>query len=213
MTENQAEQILDQFLNGVTVSIGFTRLESLKYGRLLQDATAILSFPVRIAMLGVGSFTGGVGLRFESLEKWLSEDLAQTDATFGKPINLLRKDTVYTEWQFSCVEDLEGLREIILDDLMAYAIPYFNRYSSLVELRKTLESPDEKDWIALGLSVDTHVTTLAAIQMCDGDKVGAIRTLDNAIDRLSKTLSGRPHEFCKRSFEMKHLRNRICRNG
>ena len=128
------------------------------------------------------------------------------------PIHFLREDRRYTEWELSG-NDLERLRDAVLAELRAHAVPFIDRYSTLPELRKTLESPDKADWLGVGLNVDARVTTLAAIQEVEGDRVGALKTLEDGIRALEQALAGQPHELRKRRFDMEYLRKRLVDNG
>jgi hypothetical protein len=166
-------------------------------------------------------FTGGPGLRFEPLEKWLRTDPTEFRATLGNTIHLLREDKTYTEWEFTNAEDLEKLRDPILSDLRKYALPFIERYSRLADFRRALESPNKQDWFDTGLDVDSRVTVLAAIRFVEGDKAGAIKTLEDGLKTLTETLSskwnenknGLAHELRKRSFAMEYMRKRLIENG
>ncbi len=209
MTLKEAEQILNRFTSDLAYSVGFSPIGNLRYSRREQDATAILSFPLRLSAQGSGLFTAGVGLRFELIEKWLSDDPTEMGTTLGKPIHFLREDKIYTEWEFLNTSDLDKLRDIILRDLRKYALPFIERYARLDDLRKSLESPNKEDWFNSGLGLDSRVTTLAAIKFAEGDKSGAIKILDDGIKALEETLTGRTHELRKRRFAMDYLRERI----
>jgi hypothetical protein len=208
LTERRAQQLLDRFTSTVMPTIGFSRLQMGQYERPELDATAFLFFPCRLKALG-SAFAASVGLRFEQLAPWLDDNLDERPPTFAIPINLLREAKNFTEWEFSDADDLEKLRAPLLSDLRKYALPFIQRYSRLSELRKTLESPDKTDWFSAGLNVDTRITTLAAILVAQGDKAGAIKTLDDGIKALEVTLADRPHHLRKRRFELAYLRRRL----
>src|SRR5204863_3299476 len=140
-------------------------------------------------------------------------DPADRQPTLVIPINLLREDKTYTDWEFSNAEELEKLWEPVLAELKAYALPFVARYSRLADLRKTLESSDKQDWLSAGLNVDSRVTVLAAIQLVEGNKSGARKTLDDGIESLAETLAARPQELRKRRADMEFLRNRLLANG
>ncbi len=209
MTQKEAERILDEFVGEIVVPFGFTRRKDRRYERLENDAVALLSFPCHISSRGTCLFTIGIGLRFESLAKWLDEYPEDMPPTIGQPINLLRGKKSFMEWEFSNAGDLEKLQDTVLNDLKAYALPYIERCSRITDLRKVLESPNKQDWLAAGLNVDSRVTVLAAIMFTEGDKIGAIRTLDDGIKILKETLAGHPHEIRKRTFSMEYLRDRF----
>ncbi|GJM24961.1 MAG: hypothetical protein DHS20C16_13760 [Phycisphaerae bacterium] len=218
MTPNQAEQLLNGFLSRVVSSLGFSRITDGRYGRPEHDATAILSFPLRFSAHGLGVFTIWVTLRYESLARWLDDkDESVANPTTIMPIHLLHEDKNFVEWKFSNAEELESSREAVLGELRSYAMPFIERYAKLPELRKALESHNKQDWFDIGLNVDTRVTTLAAIQMVEGDKAGAIKTLDCGIKLLGESLADRPEtlrriELRKRSRDMENLRKRLLAN-
>jgi hypothetical protein len=214
MTEQQIDAILDDFTSRVVASIGFRRNGGEAYERPIGDAIAILTFPRRLSAAGTGLFTARIALRFEPLAKWLNDDPKSRQPTLGNAIHLLREHKHYTEWEFSDAEGLENLHDQVLADLESYALPFSERYSNMAELRKTLESSDKKDWIQLGLNVDTRVTVLAAIRIVEGDKHGAVKLLDDGITAVRDSLGAKPPElrrrlFHRRGFEMEYLRRRI----
>ena len=202
MTEKDAGQLIDRFLTELVSLLDFKRIESVRYARPAHDAIAILSFPWHLSADGHVTFNVWVALRFESLVEWLDDEPAEMRPTLMRPIHFLREDQTYTTWTFSSRDGLEKLRDSILDDLKRYALPFIDRYSRVTELRKAIESPDKQDWIAAGLNVDTRVTTLAAIQVVEGDKAGATKTLDDA-------LLERKNEHRKRRFDIEYLRKRL----
>lgn len=220
MTSKEAERMLDRFLSGVLAPLGFKRIQDQRYGRPENDAIAQLSFPWRVSALGFGIFTAWVALRFESVAQWLDDgdDGSVATPTTVVPIHLLHDDKNLIEWKFSNFDDLEKLREAVLGELRTYAMPFIERYSRLAELRKSLESPNKQDWFSAGLNVDTRVTTLAAIQLAEGDKAGAIKALDDGIKALEESLADKPselrkRELRKRGFDIGYLRKRVLANG
>jgi len=208
MIPREVECLLDKFTSNVTTCIGFERKDNDWYICHKHDATACLSFPRRF-LAGNIFFTARVGLRFETLVIWLHDDPSETGPTLSQSINLLRKDKTYIEWEFSNVGDFEKLQDTVLNDLKTYALPYIERYSRIADLRKVLESPNKQDWLAAGLNVDNRVSVLAAIMFTEGDKIGAIRTLDDGIKILKETLAGHSHQIRKRTFSMEYLRDRF----
>lgn len=217
MTARDAEQLLGKFTDNLAASMGFHQIDNDTYGRTVDDATALLFFPYRLTRRGV-ALTARVGLRFESLAKWLDKKATKTMPTVAVSINLLREDTAFTEWEFSNADDLESLRDVILSDIRQHALPFIDRYSRLADLRKALESPNNQDWYDAGFGFDDRVTTLAAIQVAGGDKAGAITTLDDGIKALEELLSEKPYEarmreLRKRSCDMEYLRRRLLANS
>jgi hypothetical protein len=208
MTLKEAERILDGFISSMAISLGFKRRNET-FERLEHEATAQLSFPCCISGRGTGLFSIGIGLRFDSLAELLDEYPEEMQSTIGMPIHFLRKDNKYTEWEFSNANDLEKLRGTILEDIENHAFPYLERYSQISELQKALESPNKHDWVRTGLNIDSRVTVLAAIQSVEGDRISAIKTLDEGLDNLEIILAGRSHVLRKRRFAMEYLRGRL----
>ena len=155
-----------------------------------------------------------VGVRFESLVEWLDDTPSEMRPTMMKPIHLLRHNKDFVEWEFTSARDLEALRGSIFIDLEAYAFPFVERFSTLRSLRQALESPNKQEWFDAGFGLEERVTALAAIQLAEGNKSGAIKTLNDGIESLEKSLAARSREvrkrdFRKRGFQMEHLRRRL----
>jgi hypothetical protein len=211
MTKKETGQMLDGFVNNVAKSIGFKRIKDQRYYCSKNDVVAQLSFPWHLSSHGTGLFTVWIGLRYESVAHWFDEgdDNVLMTPVSVMPIHFLRKDRTFTEWEFSNANDLENLRSTILDDIKIHAFPHIEHYSRLSNLKNALESKNKEDWFSTGLNVDSRVTVLAAIQLVEGDKAGAIKILDNGIKMLKETLADRPHELRKRIFAMEYLRDRL----
>jgi hypothetical protein len=207
MTPDMAERLLDRFALRITSSFGFTRIDPLRYSCLKHDGIALLSFPLRLSSGGRGLFTVWVGLRFEPLAARLDDrPVDEMQPTFVQPIHFLHEDKKYTEWEFSDANDLDALSDAVRADLQRYALPFADRYSDLNELRKILESPDPKAWINIGIDVDRRVVILAAIQIVQGDRQRALKTLDDG-------LLERATAFPKRRFAIEYLRRRLLESG
>ena len=206
MTIQQARRLLDGFLGGMVSKLAFQHVASLEFVRRSADATALVSWPCRLDPRGFAAFTCNVGLRFEGLAGWLGDDPKEMAATVGTPVHLLRDNRSFTEWKFSDAGDLEGLRGAILGDLDRLVLPYIERYSTMPSLRGAVESADAQDWIKLGLDQDRRVNVLAAIQMAQGDKAGAVKTLEDALAERKAALP-------RRRIEIESLRRRLADAG
>lgn len=200
-TVNEAKQIVDAFLTGLTQSLGFRCVQCLRFEKRVSDVTVVLLFPCRLDPRGPGYFTCNVGLRFDSLAQW-TDDENRSGPTIFQPIHFLREEKGFTEWEFSNAGDLEKLRDTILSDLKNHVLPFIERFSRLAELRKVLESPNPKDWIGLGVDVDRRVIVLAAIHLTEGDRAGAMKMLDDAVLERKAALP-------KRRFEIEYMRKRL----
>jgi hypothetical protein len=179
MTLDSAKVSLDRFVQGLAKTIGFGRVDCLVYSRRVNEAAALLSFPCRLDPRGPACFACNVGLRFQSLEPYLQGGEMPVVPTIMTPLHLLRENTSFAEWQFYTDDDLERLREIIGCDLSEIALPFFDKYSKLPEIRRRLQSSSPKDWFILG--AEQRLNVLAVIQFFEGDKSGALATLDSAL--------------------------------
>ena len=200
MTLNTAEQLLDGFLGDATSSLGFQRTETLIFSQTLNEATALLAFPCRLDPRGFCCFGCSVWLRFKSVEQQLRGDSAKaTIPTISMPLHLLRENRSFTEWQFHERDDLGQLQEIIMSDLREYALPFIEQYSKLAEVRRNLELPSE-NWFVL--NPEQRLSVLAVIQFLQGDKLGALKTLDDGLLERKTALP-------KKRLPLEAVRNRL----
>ena len=200
MILNDAKKMLDSFLRDRLESVfGFSRVECLSYSRPANEELGLLTFSCRADARGCIAFTFSVGVRVKSLARWL-DDVAETKPTVVVPIHLLREDTAFVEWKFTCVEDLEITWDSVAGDIRNLAIPFVTKYSKIPEIRRAMESPTPHDWLNFGR--DARVTVLATIRFLEGDKYGAIGMLDEA---LVERAAAPP----KRRFEIAYLRKRL----
>lgn len=206
MTRHEAERMLDRVLTDVTAALGFKRLKRLEYVCALDGAEGTLSFPLRMDPRGYAAVSCFVGVRIECLAQWLDEERSERRTAVAMPIHLLREDKDYTEWKFSNAFDVEGLRDDVLGELADVALPYIEHYAKLSNLRKAAESSDPKDWRYVCIQADRRVTVLAAIQFFEGDKAGALKTLDDA---LAERKTARP----VKRLEFENLRKRLVEAG
>lgn len=179
MTLESAKQLLDGFVQGVVSTLGFQRVDRLIYTRPVNEAAAMFSFPCRLDPRGPGCFGCNVGLRFPSLEPFLQGEAKPGVPSLMMPLHLLRENKSFTEWQFYASDDLEHLRETVTRELTDIALPFVERLSKLTELRRRLESSTPSDWFVLG--PEQRLNVLAAVQFVQGDKPGALKTLDDAL--------------------------------
>ena len=180
MKLNEAEQVLDGFLQDVVSTLGFQRTETLIYSRPANDPTALLSFPSRVDARGPAHFSCNVWLHFASLEPYLRGPNAKlTIPTITMPLHLLRQNRSFMEWQFYRSPDLENLRGIITTDLQDHALPFIEEYSMLPRLLLKLESLNPRDWFVL--DPEQRLNLLAVIRFVQGDRGGALKFLDDAL--------------------------------
>lgn len=129
MKLTRSERLLDEFLVDLMSPLGFRRAERLIYLQRLNEATGLLSFSCSVVPKESVRFICFVGLRFQSLQRWLESDSSDpTCPTVVTPTQFLRNDTRYRPWEFCCIEDLEQSRVAIVSDLTTLAIPFLERY-------------------------------------------------------------------------------------
>lgn len=129
--------------------------------------------------MGSGRFTCNVALRFPSLEPFLEESSNPLVPTVMMPLHLLREKQSYSPWEFHGAEELERLRHSIISDIVDLALPFIERYSRLTALQQRLESPSPRDWFIL--QPEGRLSILAVIRFVRGDKLDALRMLDDAL--------------------------------
>ena len=177
----EARRLLNDFLRPIHAALGFWQLSCLEYRRQANQALASLSWPCRLDARGFAAFTCTIGLRFDALAYWIHGVEEEALPVLGTPIHLLRKDTGFTEWKFTNATDLRGLDNMLVLELENLAVPFIERYSDLTELRAAVASSNPKDWMNLGIDQDRRANVLAAIQMVQGEREAAIKTLDDAL--------------------------------
>jgi hypothetical protein len=178
MTLDEGRAFLEEFAGGWLPAMGFERAAPLVYSRAENDAVGSLVFPFRVDSKGSCCFGCNVWLRFDSLELLLRGDTSKRP-TVSMPLHLIGRNRNFTEWQFNEGAGLASLKEIVASDINDLARPFIAQYSGIPELRKRLESPNPSDWFVLG--PEERVTTLAASLFVQGDKVAALRRLDDAL--------------------------------
>ena len=199
------ERALDKFIAALVSPLGLQQSDALIYLRPLKEAVvAVLAFPIRTDSHGISFFTCNIGLRFETLERWLRETSTPNAPSIVMPIHLLREQPRFTEWQFAEAADLDALRESIEMDLRQIALPFIEQYSDLAQLRRRLQLPDPREWFVL--TSEQRICMLAAIQRAEGDKSLAIRTLDDA---LAERVSAPP----KKRVMIEAMRQRLTEAG
>jgi hypothetical protein len=196
MTLDSAKQLLDDFLRSAVTALEFQRVDRSIYVRQMNDAAALLLFPCRIDARGPGCFSCNVGLRFPSLEPILQGEAKPAVPTVMMPLHLLRANKSFTEWQFYTSEDLESLRDTLMSEITGIGLPFIEKYSKLTELRPSLESTTPADWFVLG--PEQRLNVLAAVQFVQGEKLAALKTLDEALlERKGALPAKRLHEVCQ----------------
>jgi hypothetical protein len=196
-----AKRTLDMFLERVTSTIQFRRIEPLRFIRDMKDVSAELSFPCRIDLRGFAAFNCIIGVRHERIAQWLDDDITGRIATISATIHALRSDTKFNEWKFTSPDDIGALWDEVLNDLKYVALPFMEKYSNLSAVQELVSAPGPSPkWVIMG--PERRCRVQAAIRFVEGDKLGAIEILDRG---LRERKSDRP----KDRFEMEMLRERF----
>lgn len=194
---------LDSLLKGLVAPLGFHRSEPFRYDRRAGDVTGGMSFPCRTDARGFLAFSCIVGVRFDSVGRWIDDDDYEPGkaATVGTTLNLLRPgDNRFVEWEIATPDDWAALRDPILNDLTQLAVPFIERYSTLDAVRAAAETPTPPDGVIM--SPTRRIVLQAAIRLAEGDTAGAIRVLDDALVELR---DARP----KDTFDIRYLRKKL----
>jgi len=177
MKLEDAKRKLDSLLAAFCVAMGFARYSPLIYTRSRHSDEFIL-FGLRKDARGYFAVTASVGLRFAAITK-LVEGSPTNGLHINVPLHLLSSERKFSEWQFCDGAQLEGLLPMIKSELEAKAIPFFDRFGSLAEMRDRLRSISPQDWFTF--TGEQRTELLAAVESGLGNDDAAIKILDNAL--------------------------------
>ncbi|HXI13732.1 MAG TPA: hypothetical protein VNM92_13975 [Thermoanaerobaculia bacterium] len=132
---------------------GFSEAKRLTFTRGTRDRIEIIAFGLRKAKVGSKAghicFGVGVGVRFEAIERALrnkNTDDRELFPTVGLSLHLLRPERKYTEW---CFDDTNSPSMEVISDVDQYAVPFFDRYQNIDDVRSALVSEDPRSWFTL----------------------------------------------------------------
>lgn len=181
--------------------LGFARAADLSFLRESGDALQLISFSARQdARRGV-CFSFGVGVRFPAVEALLgSGPEQQLFPTVGKPLSVLKSGADYPEWCIGEHTDMSAVRREVMLNIEQYALPFFERYSTLSSVESSLAHDDPVHWFVL--NPEQRAATLAAIVYVRGDQRASLELLDDALQRLSDAPP-------KKRLRLEQLRERI----
>jgi len=183
MTLNEGKKTLRNMLGLALADFGFSEEKELVYTKPHGDgAVWKLTFPCRLDQnksLKVSCFVGVSYYEVESLLRPENLEAGEVIATIMKPIHTLRCDDQFREWTLKDAESQEVIGNEIIADINSVAIPFWDKYSSLKEVKSDLEKNDPSHWFIL--SPEQRVATLAAIVFTQGDKQKSLKLLDDAI--------------------------------
>jgi hypothetical protein len=178
MTVEQAEnQITSQLADRLDAD-GFKKKSRFLITRATDKAIEQLRCGVRKDQFS-GKFLVSLmaGLRFGEVEAILARTDDLNSATLVVPIHLLHKDGKYTEWDVEAPQTASEL----FTEVQLYALPFFEKWSSLDVVILSLQSENPRDRVAK--TAASRIETLSAILALKGQKNEALSLLDEAIEK------------------------------
>jgi hypothetical protein len=118
------------------------------------------------------------GLRFESVEVILARDQEPRAPTLSVPLHLLHEDRVLVEWDAAD----SGTGVSLVEEVRRYAIPFFERYERLENVREALESEDLRK--SLPVSRNERIELMAAVLAVLGRHAEALDWVNREIEAL-----------------------------
>lgn len=141
---------------------------------------AVLLFPCRHDRRGFFAFGCNVGVRFDVLEPLLGDEGGEPGApTIVLPLHLLEPGGRHHEWSFERQQDLDAVVPDVVGRVRAVAVPWWEKHTQFSAVRQGLESDLVADW--LGADPERRVCLLAAIDVAESDRTGAIERLERAL--------------------------------
>ena len=175
---------VDDFIGNLVACLAFRRMKMLEYTTGLDEADALLLFPLRRDAKGRYCITCNAGLRFKNLPSFSETEPGVQDPHILMPLHLLMTDGSFGEWTFTNEASLTQLMPIILQKIEQFAIPFFDSYSRMDKVFERLESTN--DWFLL--TPEQRIALLAAIRYNQGEKTTAIKMLDDALSERANAL-------------------------
>lgn len=182
--------------------LGFRSQGVLDFLRKTPFGGETLRFGGRMDDQQLCKISGTAGIFFRSVEHLLNPGRSpgSLSPTIMVPLHLLHEDHEYFEWIMGRVEDAPLVATEIVAEAEEYALPFFERYSQIEEVKQRLESPNPADWFVL--TPEQRVMILAAIEQVTGYTEKALRLIDEA-------LADRADALPKRRLPLEKLRAEI----
>ncbi len=124
-------------------------------------------------------FSGNLGLSIHAVEKVLRPDFKEPFPTIWTPIHFLHADREFFEWTMRADDEARSVASAIMEEVHTYVLPFFEAYTNIEAIKRSLESSDPSDGFALGPQQIACV--LAALEYVEGDMAAAFEVLENAI--------------------------------
>lgn len=186
MSRVDCEQALSNLLRPELEDLGFDADRALWFSRSAPLTIETLRFGARLEPPSQLFFSGTAGICLKSVEAILRPNWDGKNPTIAIPLHLLREDREYFEWSMSAIEDSSQVAVAILEEIRSYALPFFEEFSQIENVERSLQSPNARDWFVLG--PEQRLCVLAAIAWAAGDEEKALRILGDAISERQDSL-------------------------
>ena len=182
--ENRLRAILQQPLK----IIGFLEQKHLFYTMDELSATKTLAFGGRLdSNLNQYMFACTVGIRFIEIEEiYRPQMLNEITRTIMIPLHLLHEDRIFFEWLFDENESDTSIKERIIREIKLYALPFFEKFSTIENVKCSLESSSPENWFVL--NPEQRICILGIITYIQGNLDRAIEIIDNALEERKDDL-------------------------
>lgn len=161
--------------------------DRLRFGGRLDDGRCLIS--------------GSAGVFLSRVEAILRSDpRTATQPTIVMPLHFLHEGREFFEWTMETNSAAIRVAEEIEVEVRTYALPFFDAYSKIENVRLSLESSNPRDWFAL--TPEQRIILLVAIEYTGGNREKAKKIIDEAI-------AARADEPPKRRQSLEKLRARL----
>lgn len=178
--KQKIQEIIDPFLE----EHGFKRKKGLEYFRVREGHVDRIGISIFADRVGGVRGTFGVGIIFPILDEWRRTNRVPGAATIGVPMHFLLPSHNYYDWNLSEVGDWKDFGSIVCDSIEKLALPFFQKYSSLSEVKASLESTDVRDWFVLNPT--QRIETLALIECASGEAEKGMARIEKALEELAE---------------------------
>ncbi len=186
MSRVECEQALSSQLRPELEKLGFDVDAALWFSRPGPSTIETLRFGARLRSPNQLLFSGTAGICLRPVEVVLRPNSYGKSPTIAMPLHFLHENRKYFEWSMSATKDSPRIVAEILEEIRIYALPFFEKYSQIKNVEKSLQSENARDWFVLG--PEQRVCVLAAIAWAAGDEEKALRTLREALSERRDSL-------------------------
>jgi len=158
--------------------LGFVAKGSSPFTRPSSLGADILRLPDR-RELNRCLFSVNLGISINSVEKILRPESKDLFSTIWLPIHFLHADREFFEWPMQEEGDAANVASAMIEEIHSFALPFFEKYSSIEAIKRNLDSSAPSAWFALGPS--QRVCVLAALEYLAGNAERALEVLEVSI--------------------------------